>query len=114
MANTKKRKTKARPKSRKTIKSQPRKGDRPIDVTGTHGDTGIEMKGERLVVKLSRESHPDVFEIDRMVKHVQKVRESNKGNRKLRNFCEFLAETEKSLQIILSNHLDAALRKYLR
>ena len=72
------------------------------------------MSGERLVVKLSRQSHPEVFAIDRLCKQITKTLEEFKGNRKMRDVCEFLRETEKSLGIILSNHLEDALRKYLR
>ena len=63
------------------------------------------MRGERLVVKLSRESHPEVFAIDKLTKHVSKLIEEFKGKRKLRDVVEFLRETEKSLGIVLNNHL---------
>ena len=113
-----KRKTKARVKRKKssrTSTSRRKKTAVPeIDLTADDKAAALEVKGERLLVKLSRDQHPEVFEIDKLLKQVQKVRESNKNKRKLRDLTEFLVETEKSLQIILSNHLEDALRKYLR
>jgi hypothetical protein len=84
----------------------------PIDLTPSKVNS-IEMQGDRLVVRISRDSHPEIFDIDRMIKTLAKVRESYEQKRKMRDLCEFLSETEKSLQIILTNHLEEALRRYL-
>ena len=75
---------------------------------------GYKVEGETVTLRLDTASHPEVFDIDRMIKSISKVREKYKGKRKMRDFCQFLAETEKSLGIILANHLEDALRKYLR
>ena len=103
-----------RKKNRKTRKTR-RTSTASTNIALAEANAGgaLEMKGEKLVVKISRESHPDVFEIDRLIKQIQKVRQDNAKNRRLRDLCEFLEETEKSLQIILSNHLEDALRTYL-
>jgi len=84
-----------------------------IDLTAS-GKVGMQMQGERLTVKLSRSAHPEIFDIEKLIKDLAKTRESYKGKRKMRDFCELLAETEKSLEIVLSNHLEDALRKYLK
>jgi len=118
MATTRKKKT------RKSASSTSRTGagarrivrarvSRPIDVAEAESGSSLQMRGGRLTVRISRESHPEVFEIDRLLKQVRKVIERQTRNRKMRDFREFLEETEKSLQIILSNHLEDALRKYL-
>jgi hypothetical protein len=121
MATTKKKSPRARAKPRRakkaTVTESPlprRKGAPPIDLAAADHSTALEMKGERLVVRLARDSHPEVFEIDRLLKQVRKVIDKYNGNRKMRDFREFLEETQKSLEIILSNHLEDALRKYLR
>jgi hypothetical protein len=84
----------------------------PIDLTPSKANS-IEMQGERLVVRISRESHPEIFDIDRLIKTLAKAREQHSSKRKMSDLCEFLSETEKSLQIILTNHLEEALRRYL-
>ena len=84
----------------------------PIDLTPSKVNS-IEMQGERLVVRISRESHPEIFDIDRLIRTLAKAREQHADKRKMRDLCEFLSETEKSLQIILTNHLEEALRRYL-
>jgi hypothetical protein len=84
----------------------------PIDLASSKVSS-IEMQGDRLVVRISRESHPEIFDIDRLIKTLAKARESHSSQRRMRDLCEFLAETEKSLQIILANHLEEALRSYL-
>jgi hypothetical protein len=84
----------------------------PIDLTPSKVNS-IEMQGERLVVRISRESHPEIFDIDRLTRTLAKAREQYEEKRKMRDLCEFLSETEKSLQIILTNHLEEALRRYL-
>ena len=72
------------------------------------------MKGDRLVVRLSRENHPEIFELDRLIKQIHKVMDFCKRKRNARDVKEFLVETEKGLQIILRNHLEGAMRKYLK
>ena len=76
--------------------------------------SALEVKGDRLVVRISRDTHPEIFDIDRLMKSVCKVINSYEKKRKMRDLVEFLSETEKSLEIILSNHLEDALRKYLK
>jgi hypothetical protein len=84
----------------------------PIDLASSKVSS-IEMQGERLVVRISRESHPEIFDIDRLIKTLAKAREHHQSKRKMSDLCDFLSETEKSLQIILANHLEDALRRYL-
>ncbi len=84
----------------------------PIDLTPSKANS-IEMQGERLVVRISRESHPEIFDIDRLVRTLAKAREHYESKKRMKDLCEFLSETEKSLQIILTNHLEEALRRYL-
>ena len=38
----------------------------PIDLTHSKANS-IEMQGERLVVRISRQSHPEIFDIDRLI-----------------------------------------------
>jgi len=85
----------------------------PIDLTHSTKVNSIEMQGDRLVVRISKDSHPEIFDIDRVIKSLVKIRTTYERKRKLSDLCDFLAETEKSLQIILSNHLEDALRRYL-
>ena len=66
-----------------------------------------------LVVRLARESHPEIFELDRLIKQVHKTMSFCQRKPKARDVHEFLDETEKGLQIILRNHLEDAMRKYL-
>ncbi len=84
----------------------------PIDLTPSKSNS-IEMQGQRLVVRISRESHPEIFDIDRLVRTLTKAREHYESRKKMKDLCDFLSETEKSLQIILTNHLEEALRRYL-
>ena len=84
----------------------------PIDLASSK-ESSIEMQGERLVVRVSRESHPEIFDIDRLIRTLAKSREQYESKKRMRDLCEFLAETEKSLQIVLANHLEEALRRYL-
>jgi len=86
---------------------------RSVDLSVSEEGTRLEMNGEKLTIALSRDAHPEVFEIDELLKALRGVRERHKSKRKLRDFVQFLEETEKSLEIILSNHLEDALRKYI-
>ena len=75
--------------------------------------TDVEVKGGRLVVQISRDEHPEIFDLNRLLKQTQKVMQAYQRKKKMRDVVEFLAETEKSLQIVLKNHLEDAMRKYL-
>jgi len=116
MANQRKIKSKRRGEALKGLlaskKITARVTGAPIDLTASKVNS-IEMQGDRLVVRISRQSHPEIFDIDRLIKTLAKSREQHSSKRKMRDLCEFLSETEKSLQIILANHLEEALRRYL-
>jgi len=98
-------------KTRVTGKGKP--FPKKLHTTHIEGENELEVKGGRLVVRLSRESHPEIFDIDRLIKMSRKMLKSYGRKRKTRDLCQFLVETEKSLQIILRNHLEDAMRKYL-
>ena len=74
----------------------------------------IKVMDGRLVVRLSKEQHPEVFEADKLLKDMAKIRADYARKRNCRDLIEFLAETEKSLEILLRNHLEDAMRKYLK
>ena len=76
--------------------------------------TELEMNGSRLVVKLSRGEHPEIFDLEHLAKQMRQVTQAYKRKRKMRDVVDFLAETEKSLQILLKNHLQDAMRIYFR
>jgi len=102
-----------RPSPQKRIVAKIR-STKPIRVAVAERLSALEVKGDRLVVRISRDTHPEIFDIDRLMKAVCKVINSYEKKRKMRDLVEFLSETEKSLEIILSNHLEDALRKYLK
>jgi len=77
------------------------------------GGRQIQMQGERLVIRISRDSHPELYEIDKLNRRMRMMIRAYKRKSEMRDLVEFLAETEKGLQIILRNHLDAAIRQYL-
>ena len=77
------------------------------------GGTGLKMEGDHVMVRISKDSHADIYEIDRLSKQIQTLIKTCGRKRKMHNLVEFLAETDKSLQIILRNHLEEAMRKYL-
>jgi hypothetical protein len=85
-----------------------------IDLDQAASKTELEMKGDRLVVRLSRQSHPEIFELDRLTKAVDRVINHCKRKKQTRDVVEFLGETRKGLQILLRNHLEDAMRKYLK
>lgn len=87
---------------------------KPIRAVVAERLSALEVKGDRLVVRVSKDTHPEIFDIDRLIKSVCKVINAYEKKRKLRDLVEFLSETQKSLEIILSNHLEDALRKYLK
>jgi len=74
----------------------------------------IKVMDGRLVVRLSKQQHPEVFETDKLLKDMQRIRDRYGRKRKCRDLIEFLSETEKSLEIILRNHLEDAMRMYLK
>ncbi|MBW2292043.1 MAG: hypothetical protein JRG94_06990 [Deltaproteobacteria bacterium] len=74
----------------------------------------MEMKGDKLVVPISRDTHPEIFELDQLSKQIRKMIKSYTRRKRTRNMVNFLAETEKSLQIILKNHLEDAMLDYLK
>ena len=99
--------TKRKTKKKKTV-SRKRKpvARRVAKKTGTaciglaaSEKVGLEMEGESLTVKLSRKLHPEVFDIDRMVKQIKRMRESYKGKRKMRDFCDFSFAFEASIML---------------
>ena len=51
---------------------------------------------------------------DKLLKSMRKIIETYGNRRKCRDLVEFLEETEKSLEILLRNHLEDAMRKYLK
>ena len=60
------------------------------------------------------DEHPEIFDLDRLLKQMQQVTRSYRRKKKMRDVVEFLCETEKSLQIILKNHLQDAMRMYFK
>ena len=101
-------------KVKKKRATRRRKKATDIDLVRLEKSKGaLEMDGDRLMVRISRDSHPDLYEIDRLSKHMKELIDSCGGRRKMRDLVDFLAETDKGLQILLRNHLEAAMRKYL-
>lgn len=101
-------------KVRKKRKTTRRKKDTDIDLGRLENGKGrLEMAGDRLMVRISRDSHPDLYDMDKLSKHMKTLIKTYGRKRKMRDLVEFLAETDKGLQIILRNHLEAAMRKYL-
>ena len=76
--------------------------------------TVLQINGGSLVIKLSRDEHPEVFELDHLVKQMQLIIKSYRSKYKMRDVIEFLEETEKSLHIILKNHIEDAMRIYFK
>ena len=76
--------------------------------------TELQMNGSRLVVRLSRDEHPEIFDLEHLAKQMRDVAATYRGKRKMRDVLEFIAETEKSLQILLKNHLEDAMRMYFK
>ena len=118
MATTRKKRKKTstrakKPDAQKRITAKIR-GPKPIRQAVAERLSALEVKGDTLVVRISRDTHPEIFDIDRLMKAVCKVINSYGKKRKMRDLVEFLSETEKSLEFILSNHLEDALRKYLK
>jgi hypothetical protein len=126
MATTKKKRKKTSSRKKKKATSRKRRkssqkritakvsGLKPIRVAVAERLSALEVKGDRLVVRVSKDTHPEIFDIDRLMKSICKVVDSYESKRKMRDLVEFLSETQKSLEIILSNHLEDALRKYLK
>lgn len=97
--------------ARKTTK---RRRTGKTSVTASKKNAQFKVKDGQLVVHLSREEHPEVFDTDRLLKAMRRVADVHGDNRKCRDLVEFLQETEKSLEILLRNHLEDAMRKYLK
>ena len=114
-------KSKVKAKARAKPKARVSKGTRTRKVTSARTKVSVTEKGGALtmrngslVVSLSKDSHPEIFEVDALAKEVNQLVKQWRRKSRLRNEREFLVETEKSLQIILSNLLEDALRKYLK
>ncbi|MGQ0614116.1 MAG: hypothetical protein ACT4PV_10305 [Planctomycetaceae bacterium] len=73
----------------------------------------VEMQGDRLVVRISRNQNPELYDIDRLIRSIRLLIDTHATTRHMRDLTTFLEETERSLQIILRNHLELAMRKYL-
>ncbi len=115
MAKTaRKKKTVRKKKSQKGARIVRTRKPQPLDVALGEDDDELQVKGGKLVVRLSRESHPEIFDLDRLCKQIRKMIDAHGRKRKTRDLCSFLAETEKGLQILLRNHLEDAMRKYLQ
>ena len=112
MAKTlrKPRKTRAKQKTKVVRKKTKRVQAAPKELCTTE----LLMNGSRLVVRLSRDEHPEIFDLDNLVKQMQALSRAHRRKRKMRDVIEFLEETEKSLQIILKNHLEDAMRIYFK
>ena len=108
--------TKPKLAARKRVTARVRTNSKAIRTKLAEAEKGgaLTMKDGSLVVSLARDSHPEIFEIDDLVKQVQAMIKKHNRKQKMRDLRDFLLETEKSLQIILSNHLEVALRKYLK
>ena len=107
MATTTRKKSRRKPAANKTSPHRAK-------VTASKKGAQFEVQDGQLVVRLSREDHPEVFDTDKLLKQMQKTRETYGKTRKCRDLVEFLEETEKSLEILLRNHLEDAMRKYLK
>jgi len=79
-----------------------------------NGAAQFEVHDGRLVVRLSRSKHPEVFDTDKLMKSMHKIIDTYGSNPKCRDLVQFLEETEKSLEILLRNYLEDAMRKYLK
>ena len=97
--------------ARKTTK---RKRMGKTSVSASKKNAQFKVKDGQLVVHLSRAEHPEVFETDKLLKAMRRITEVHGVDGKCRDLVEFLEETEKSLEIILRNHLEDAMRKYLK
>ena len=106
--------TPARKSATRTKKTVSRKklAKAPYDFDPEKGSE-LEMKGGKLVIRISRESHPEIYDLDKLIKQIEKMKKTYGRRKKTRDLCQFLSETDKSLQIILRNHLEDAMRKYL-
>ena len=83
-------------------------------LTASKKGAQFQVHDGQLVVRLSRDVHPEVFDTDKLLKSMRKIIETYGKRRKCRDLVEFMEETEKSLEILLRNHLEDAMRKYLK
>ena len=114
MAKTVKKKTKTRAKKRTRKTTRVVRERQSEKVSAELCTTELQMNGSRLVVRLSRDDHPEIFDLEHLAKHMRDVAATYQGKRKMRDVLEFIAETEKSLQILLKNHLEDAMRMYFK
>jgi len=98
---------------KKTTRSKKAPVKKP-KLTATKKAAQFNVRDGQLVVRLSRDRHPEVFETDKLMKQMSRIIQTYSKNRKCRDLVEFLEETEKSLEILLRNHLEDAMRKYLK
>jgi len=73
----------------------------------------VQIEGDRVTVRISRHSHPELYDIDKLSRAMRALMQHYAHDRSMRDFVTFIAETEKGLQIILRNHLEHAMRHYL-
>lgn len=96
--------------------AQKRPAARPTKLNLARFERGagrLEMHGDRLVVRISRDSHPELYEIDQLIRRMRHTIQTYGRRPGMRDLVEFLSEQERGLQIILRNHLEQAMRKYL-
>ena len=105
--------TTARKKTRKK-KTTSARSSRAKVTAAKNGAAQFEVHDGRLVVRLSRSKHPEVFDTDKLMKSMHKIIDTYGSNTRCRDLVQFLEETEKSLEILLRNYLEDAMRKYLK
>ena len=111
MAKTVRKPRKTRAKKKTVAPKKKRAAKAPVS---DRCKTELQINGGSLVIKLSRDEHPEVFELDHLVKQMQLIIKSYRNKYKMRDVIEFLEETEKSLHIILKNHIEDAMRIYFK
>ena len=94
-------------------KTKKRKKTR-TSVTASKKNAQFKVQDGQLVVHLSRDEHPEVFDTDKLLKAMRRVVKTHGDDPKCQDLVEFLNETERSLEILLRNHLEDAMRKYLK
>ena len=91
-----------------------KKSRRPARVQASKKGAQFQVRDGQLVVRLSKDQHPEVFDANRLMKSMRKVMDTYGTKRNCRDLVEFLEETEKSLEILLRNHIQDAMKKYLK
>ncbi|MEM8882522.1 MAG: hypothetical protein AAGD14_00465 [Planctomycetota bacterium] len=97
-----------------TVRKTKKQTNHRARVTPSKKGAHFAVQDGQLVVKLSKDQHPEVFDTDRLMKSMRKIIETYGRKPKCRDLVEFLEETEKSLEILLRNHLEDAMRMYLK